>query len=169
MSTGNPGLPPSGNTNPPPTTPHFRGTELNAIVFATSTGTAITTGGAAGGALIRLVASRGLTQTETAAQLEEGRDYIHWYFGASSWAFTRVTGDTGTAILFVGAPAVPGQPAPVLALHPDGRIFRGVAPRHWIRSGTTTTFQFDWNTRNPAEPDALKVLVWSGNTFILAP
>jgi hypothetical protein len=116
-----------------------------------------------------LVASRGLNKAATAAQIEEGRDFIDWFFGPNSWRFDRVQGDTGTAILFQGAPSVSGQPFPVLALRDDGAIFRGVGPRHWTMSGTTTTFQFDWNTQNPTVANVFKVLVWSGNNFVVAP
>jgi hypothetical protein len=143
--------------------------ELQAIVTATSTGTAITSGGGAGGALIRVVASKGLNQADTAAQIEEGRDFILWYFGAGSWIFARIARNTGTAIIFEGAPAVPGQPYPVLAIRDDGRIFRGSSARHLMVTPFSVTFIFDWNIRNLAKPDVLKVQVWHGGNWVLAP
>ena len=75
-------LPPSGNTNPAPATPHFTHQELLDIVNAVPmNATGLTAGGPAGGKMIRIVADKGLNQTESAAAIEEGRDYILWYFG----------------------------------------------------------------------------------------
>jgi hypothetical protein len=166
---GTPTTPPSGNTNPPPPRPHFSCAELHAIVVATSTGTAITSGGAAGGALIRLVASRGLHQADTASQIEEGREFIHWYFGPDSWNFSRISGNTGTAIIYQGAPAVLGQPFPVMAIRDDGVLFRGSSARHLMMTTTSTTFIFDWNTLNPTAADVLKVQVWQSGNWVTAP
>jgi hypothetical protein len=166
---GTPPSPPSKLTSPPPPTPHFTPAELSAIVVATSTGTAITAGGSAGGALTRLVASRGLPQAETAAQLEEGRDFIHWFFGAGAWAFNRISGNTGTDIIFEGVPAMPGADYPTLAIRTDGSIYRGSAVRHLIRSGSATAFDFAWNSNHPAKPDVLKIKVWQSSNWVVAP
>src|SRR5579862_3418537 len=107
---GTPVAPPSGNTNPPPPRPDFSCRQLSAIVVATTTGSAITAGGAAGGELIRLIASRGLYQVDAAAQIEEGRDFLHWFFGPTSWRLDRIMGATGGAILFQGQPAAATVP-----------------------------------------------------------
>jgi hypothetical protein len=164
---GTPATPPSGNTNPPPPRPHFTCAELQAIVTATGTGTAVTTGGAAGGALIRLVASRGLHQAATAAQIEEGRDFIHWFFDPTSWRLDRITGDTGGAILFQGQPATAAFPSPVLAVHSDGRMFRGDT-RHLVPTSTGTSFDFAYNQR-PNVPQYLKIKVFQGRNWVDAP
>jgi hypothetical protein len=135
--------------------------------YSLGTASAVTTGGHAGGALIRLVASKGLNQSEIAAQIEEGRDFIHWFFGPDSWNFDRVTGTTGGAILFRGQPATPTFPSPILALHPDGRVFRGDS-RHLIPPDTGGEFDFAYNQR-PNVPPYLKIKVFQGGSWVDAP
>lgn len=141
--------------------------ELQALVTATGTGTALTTGGAAGGALIRLVASRGLNQADTAAQIEEGRDYIHWFFGPTSWRLDRVAGTTGGAIIFRGQPATATFPSPILAVHSDGRVFRGDS-RHLIPPNTGVDFDFTYNQR-PNVPVYMRIKVFQGGNWVDAP
>lgn len=164
---GTPSTPPSGNTNPPPPTPHFTAAQLQQIVTATGTGTALTTGGAAGGAMIRLVASRGLNQINTAAQILEGRDFIHWFFGPTSWRLDRITGNTGGAILFQGQPATATFPSPILAVRSDGGLFRGDT-RHLVPTSTGTSFDFAYNQR-PNVPQLLKIKVFQGGNWVDAP
>ena len=158
---GMPATPPFGNTSPPPPRPHFTCAELQSIVTATATGTVPTTGGAAGGALIRFVASRGLHQADTAAQIEEGREFIHWFFGPTSWRLDRITGDTGGAILFQGQPATATFPSPILAVRSDGMLFRGDT-RHLVPTRTGTSFDFAYNQR-PNVPRYLKIKVFQAH------
>jgi hypothetical protein len=117
--------------------------------------------------MIRIVAGRGLGQTESAAQIEEARDFILWFFGPGSWIFNRVAGNTGTAILFQGVPATATLHSPVLALHSDGRIFRGDT-RHLTTTGNAITFAFDYN-QSPNVPSYLKIKVFQGGNWVDAP
>jgi hypothetical protein len=162
-----PATPPSGNTNPAPAAPHFTCQELTDIVNAAPmSATGLTAGGPAGGKMVRIVAGKGLNQAEAAAALEEGRDYIIWYFGQGSYTLNRRQ-NTGTWVIFEGiGAAIPGAPYPVLAIRMDGRFFRGVS-LHLTTTGNITTFDENYNSSPGAGPN--KVWVYQGNNWVIAP
>lgn len=166
-SNGTPPTPPSSDPNPPPPRPNFTCDELQTIVIATGTGTALTSGGAAGGALIRLVAMRGLARTDTATQIEEGRDFIHWFFGPTSWMLDQIPGTTAGEIIFRGQPATTTLPSPILAVHHDGRLFRGDS-RHLIFQSTGVEFDFAYNQR-PNIPRYKMIKVFLNGNWVDAP
>jgi hypothetical protein len=159
-------LPPSGNPNPPPPSVYFDRADLSSIEAAISlTATALTPGGAAGGAMVRIVAGKGLTQAENAAAIEEGRDYILWYFGRGSYILNRLP-NTGSWIIFEGQGAANLLQAmrPVYALHSDGRIFRG-SSLHLIKIGKITTFDENYNSSLHAGPN--RVQVFQGGNWMM--
>ena len=160
-----PATPPSGNTHPAPATPHFTYQELMDIVNAAPmNATGLTAGGPAGGKMVRIVAGKGLNQAEAAAALEEGRDYIIWYFGQGSYTLNRLP-NTGAWIIFEGISTLPN--APVLAIRRDGKLFRGAAIPHLMVTGTTTSFDENYNSKPNAGPN--KVFVYQGNNWVIAP
>lgn len=160
-----PAPPPSGNTNPAPATPHFTRQELMDIVYAAPmNATGLTAGGPAGGKMVRIVAGKGLNQVEAAATLEEGKDYIVWYFGQGSYTLNRLL-NTGTWIIFEGVSALPN--VPVLAIRMDGKFFRGTAIPHLIVTGTTISFDENYNSNPNAGPN--RVFVYQGNNWVIAP
>jgi hypothetical protein len=162
-----PATPPSGNTNPPPPTPHFNGQELMDIVNAVpQSASALTAGGPAGGKMVRIVAGKGLSQAENAAAIEEGRDYIQWYFGQGSYTLNRRQ-NTGTWVIFEGiGAALLNAPYPIYALHSDGRIFRG-SSQHLIFTGNTGAFEENYNSSPQAGPN--KVQVFQGGKWVIVP
>jgi hypothetical protein len=159
-----PATPPSGNTNPAPPTPHFTCQELMDIVNAAPVNaTGLTAGGPAGGKMVRIVADNGLNQAEAASALEEGRDYIIWYFGQGSYTLTRLQ-STGTWIIFQGISMTTN--VPVLAIRMDGTFFRG-ASVHLEQAGNTTTFNENYNSGPNAGRN--KVWVYQGSNWVIAP
>jgi hypothetical protein len=126
--------------------------------------TGLTAGGPAGGKMVRIVAGKGLDQAESAAALEEGRDYIVWYFGQGSYTLNRLQ-KTGTWVIFEGISALPN--VPILAIRMDGMFFRGVAIPHLIATGTTLTFDENYNSNPNTGPN--KVFVHQGSTWVIAP
>lgn len=168
MSVGNPaGLPPSGNPNPPPPTPHFTSKELARIVAAVpQSASALTAGGPAGGAMVRIVAVKGLGQTENAAAIEEGRDYIIWYFGQGSYILNQLP-NTGAWIIFAGQGAanLTNAPRPIYALHSDGRIFRGST-----QALTTMSRPTDFDVKYNNRPGVLnRIQVFQGGNWVDVP
>lgn len=162
-----PTIPPSGNTNPAPPTPHFDGAELLAVETAVSkSATSLTLGGAPGGAMIRIVAGKGLSQVENAAAIEEGRDYILWYFGQNSYTLNRLTANTGNWIIFQGQGApLPNAPSPIYALHSDGRIFRGTT-----QALTTTGGVIDFDLTHNQRPSVLnRIQVFQRGIWVIVP
>jgi hypothetical protein len=128
--------------------------------------TGLTAGGPAGGKMVRIVADKGLDQAEAAAALEEGSEYILWYFGQGGYTLNRRQ-DTGTWVIFEGiSAAIPGAPSPVLAIRMDGRFFRG-ASVHLEQTGNTTTFNETYNSSPNAGPN--KVSVYQGSNWVIAP
>jgi hypothetical protein len=116
--------------------------------------------------MVRIVAGKGLTQAESAAAIEEGRDYILWYFGQGSYTLDRRP-NTGSWVIFegLGVP-LPTAPYPVYALHADGRIFRGTS-QHLIITGNTTTFDENYNSSPHASLN--KVWVFQPGKWVVAP
>jgi hypothetical protein len=162
-----PATPPSGNRNPAPATPHFTFQELTDIVNAAPmSATGLTAGGPAGGKMVRIVAGKGLNQAEAAAALEQGRDYIVWYFGKGSYTLDRRQ-NTGAWVILEGiGAAIPSAPYPVLAIRMDGKFFRG-ASVHLEQTGNATAFNETYNSRPNAGPN--KVWVYQGGNWVIAP
>jgi hypothetical protein len=80
--------------------------------------------------MVRIVAGKGLNQAEAAAALEEGRDYIIWYFGQGSYTLNRRQ-NTGTWVIFEGiGAAIPGAPYPVLKALTKPSVGMRFAPWH---------------------------------------
>ena len=128
--------------------------------------TALSVGGASGGTMTRIVAGKGLSQAENAAAIEEGRDYILWYFGQNSYTLNRLTANTGTWIIFQGQGApLPNAPSPLYALHSDGRIFRGST-----QALTTTGGVIDFDLTHNQRPSVLNMIqVFQRGNWVTVP
>jgi hypothetical protein len=116
--------------------------------------------------MVKIAAGKGLSQGDSATAMEEGRDYILWYFGTGTYVLNRKQ-NTGAWIMFQGmGAALPNAAQPIYALRDDGTIFRGSTDQV-ITTGSILSFDENYNSSPNAGPN--KVYLFKNGNWQLAP